>query len=116
MSIHQSLKVATKLLRSRNVMNRAERLDRLKELGRWDEAKDSIFHLPKTKSALVKKIGKKKKKKEKEEGAEAAAAPGAAPAAGAAAGAKAPAAGAKAAAPAAKGAAPAAAAKPAGKK
>lgn len=111
MSIHQSLKVSSSLTRARNVMTRSERLERLKELGKWDETKDSVFHLPKTKSAVGKKIGKKKKKK-KEEAAEGAAA---APAAGAA---GAPAAGAKPAAGAApaKGAAAAPAAKPAAKK
>ena len=70
MSIHQSLKVASKLLRTRNVFTRTERLDRLKELGKWDEAKDSVFHLPKTKTQIGKKLGKKKKKKKEEEAAE----------------------------------------------
>ena len=96
MSIHQSLKLSSSLTRARNVMTRSERLERLKELGKWDETKDSVFHLPKTKSAVGKKVGKKKKKKKEEAAAE-----GAAPAAGAKPAAGAPA---KAAAPAAKAA------------
>lgn len=109
MSIHKSLKLSSALVRSRNVFTRSERLERLKELGKWDESKDSCFHLPKVKTQIGKKIGKKKKKKEEGEAAEGTAA---APAAGAAA----PAAGA--AAPAKPAAAPAASAKsaPAAKK
>jgi small basic protein (TIGR04137 family) len=111
MSIHKSLKVSSKLVRSRNVFTRGERIDRLKELGKWDEKKDSLFHLPKVKTQWGKKVGKKKKEKKKEE--EGAAEGAAAPAAGAAA----PAAGAKAApAAGAKAAAPAAGAKAAEKK
>lgn len=88
MSIHKSLKVSSKLVRSRNVFTRGERIERLKELGKWDEKKDSLFHLPKVKTQFGKKVGKKKKEKKKEEGEAAAegaaAAPGAAaPAAGA---------------------------------
>ena len=81
MSIHKSLKVASSLARSRNVFKRGERLEKLSEFGKWDEKKDSVFHLPKVKTTTGKKVGKKKKEK-KAEGAEGAAA---APAAGAAA-------------------------------
>jgi small basic protein (TIGR04137 family) len=117
MSLDRSLKSANALIRHRNVLTRAERLDKLMEDEKWNESK-SPMGLPKVghrKQTLAKAV--------KEETAEGAAAPGAAPVAGAApaAGAKgaAPAAGAKAAAPAAgaKGAAPAAkAAAPAKKK
>lgn len=104
MSIDASLKGANMLIRHRNVLNRAERLDKLKEDEKWDESK-SVYNLPKVghrKAVIVKTA-----KAETAEGAAAPAAAGAAPAA-AAAGAKAaapapaPAAGAKAAAPAAK--------------
>ena len=73
MSLHKSLKVSSWLRRKRNVLKREERLDRLAELGKWEEG-DSVFHLPKTRIALVKKLGKKKKKKKEEEEAAAAAA------------------------------------------
>src|SRR5438067_7323898 len=110
MSLDPSLKGANALIRHRNVLTRAERLEKLKEEEKWTDAK-SVFGLPKVahRKATVAKAAK-------EEAAEAAAAgtPGAvaAPAAGAAA--AAPAKGA-AGAPAkgaagAKGAAPAAAA------
>ncbi len=114
MSLDRSLKSASSLVRHRNVLTRAERVDRLKELEKWNDS-STILGLPKVanrKMALA-----KAEKEETEEGATPAAAGAAAPAgAKGAAGAK-PAAGAKAAAPAAKGAAPAkAAAAPAGKK
>jgi small basic protein (TIGR04137 family) len=103
MSLDPSLKGANALIRHRNVLTRAERLDKLKEEEKWTEAK-SVFGLPKVahrKAALAKAT--------KEEAAEAGAA--GTPAAGAAAPA-----GAAAAAPA-KGAAgaPAKGAAPAGK-
>lgn len=98
MSLDRSLKSASSLVRHRNVLTRAERLDVLKDEEKWDENK-SVFGLP--------KVGHRKQEvggKSKDE----APAEGTAPAAGGAA-AAAPAAGAKAAAPAA-GAAKAAAA------
>jgi len=120
MSLDRSLKGANALVRHRNVLTRAERLDQLKEEEKWTEAK-SVFGLPKVahrKQEVIKAV-------KEEVAVEGAAVPGAAapvaggvPAAGAkgAAGAKAaaPAAGAKgAAAPAAAGKAAPAAAKPA---
>ncbi len=95
MSLDRSLKAANALIRHRNVLNRAERLDKLKEEEKWDESK-SVFGLPKV--AHRKVVIAKAPKEAPAEGAEAAAVAGA-PVAGAA-----PAAGA-AAAPAAKGAA-----------
>ena len=92
------------LVRHRNVLNRAERLEVLKDQEKWDEQK-SVFGLPKVahrKVAVVKAV--------KEE-VEAVAVEGAAPVAGAAP-AAAPAAGAK---PAPGAKAPAAAAAPAAK-
>ncbi len=81
MSIDRSLKTANALTRHRNVLTRAERIAKLKDLEKWESGK-SPFGLPKVAHRNL-KVGKKTKKKE--EGAE-----GAAPAAGAAA-AKAPA-------------------------
>lgn len=117
MSLDRSLRGASSLVRHRNVLTRAERLDVLAEQEKWDASKP-VLGLPKVghrKQALAKAA--------KEEGAEGAtpAAGGAAPAAKGAAGAKgaAPAAGGKAAAAGAKAAAPAAGAKaaaPAAKK
>jgi small basic protein (TIGR04137 family) len=113
MSLDRSLKSANSLVRHRNVLTRAERLDKLKEQEKWSEDKNTVFGLPKVahrKAAVIKSV-----KEEAAEGATATA--GAAPAAAgkaapaAAAGAKgaaAPAAGGKAAAPAAGKAAPAA--------
>ncbi|MHC4832033.1 MAG: small basic protein [Planctomycetota bacterium] len=70
MSIHKSLKVAASLVRKRSVMTRGERLERLEELGKWDESK-SVFNLPKTRMPVAKKLGKKKKKKKDDEAADA---------------------------------------------
>jgi len=77
MSLDRSLRSANSLIRHRNVLTRAERLDKLAEDEKWDESK-SVFGLPKVehrKQALAKAV--------KEETAEGAA--GATPAAGAAA-------------------------------
>jgi small basic protein (TIGR04137 family) len=97
MSIHSSLRGSKSLVGERSVFTRIERLAALKKTGKFDDAKDSPYGIPKVRTRF-KVAGAKKVKAEK------AAAPGAAatPAAGA------PAAGAKA-------AAPAAAAKPAKK-
>jgi small basic protein (TIGR04137 family) len=100
MSLDRSLKSASSLVRHRNVLTRAERLDRLADEEKWDDSK-SVFNLPKVGNRKMEIA--KAEKTETAEGAAAPAAGGAAPAAGA------PAAGAKGAAPAAKGAAPAAA-------
>ena len=83
MTIDKSLRVKRGAARNRSVMNRAERLAKLKEADRWKEG-DSPLGLPKVR---VRKMVIKKKKKKKEEegaaaegGAEAAAAAPAAPA------------------------------------
>ena len=116
MSIDRSLRLKDALVRHRNVLTRAERIERLKDEEKWEDGK-SVLGLPKVGH---RKVHTKKVAKEKEPGVEGAvlgaegapAAPGAAaPAAPAAKGA-APAAK-PGAAPAAKGAAPAA--KPAAK-
>jgi len=103
MSIHKSLRQKDTLVRARSVLSRWERLEKLKDQGRWKDG-DAVLGLPKVRTKW--KI--RKRKKEAAPAAGAAAVPGAAPAA---AGAAPAAAGAKgAAAPAAAGKAPAAAA------
>jgi small basic protein (TIGR04137 family) len=119
MSIDRSLKSKGSLTRHRNVLNRSERIERLKSEDRWEEG-DELFGLPKVAN---RKVSVGKKTKDEKAAADAAAtdtaAAAAAPVAGAKPGAKAaapgakPAAGAKAATPAAK---PAAGAKAAGGK
>ncbi|HOA74554.1 MAG TPA: small basic protein [Phycisphaerae bacterium] len=64
MSIDRSLKTAGNLARHRNVLTRAERIVKLKDLERWDEGK-SPFGLPKVANRNL-KVGKKSKKKEEE--------------------------------------------------
>jgi small basic protein (TIGR04137 family) len=108
MSIDRSLRLKDALVRHRNVLTRAERIEKLQDEEKWDDS-SSVLGLPKVghRKARTKKVAK-----EKEEGAEGTVAgvEGAPAAAGAA-----PAPGAKAA-PAAKAGAPAAkAAAPAGK-
>ncbi len=100
MSLDRSLKGANMLVRHRNVLTRAEKLEQLQDEEKWNESK-SVFGLPKVghrKQELAKVV--------KEEAPAEGAAAAAAPAAGAAA-AKAPAAAAGKA-PAAAGKAPAA--------
>jgi small basic protein (TIGR04137 family) len=111
MSLDPSLKSASSLVRHRNVLTRGERLEKLADLGKWNDEKSPL--------GLV-KVGNRKQVmagKEKTDATATTPAVAGAPAAGAA-GAKgaAPAAGAKAAAPAAGAKAAAPAAKPAGKK
>jgi len=81
MTLDKSLRVRRGMIRSRNVLNRAERLSRLQETERWKEG-DSPFGLPKVRVAKL--AMKKKKVKKAEEGAEGEAAAAAAPAAPAA--------------------------------
>lgn len=64
MSLHKSLSGGSKLSGQRNVLTRAERLQRLTEEGRFVEG-DPVYGLPKVRTIAVK--AKKKKKKEKEE-------------------------------------------------
>ena len=73
MTMDRSLRVQRGLARSRSVLNRAERIERLKASERWQEG-DSPFGLDKVrvyKLALKKK--KKKEEESEEEGAEASA-------------------------------------------
>ncbi len=50
MSQHPSLKSASKIVAKRNVLKRFERIDLLRERGKWKEG-DRATSLPKTKSA-----------------------------------------------------------------
>lgn len=102
MSLDRSLRAANALIRHRNVLTRAERLDRLVEAEKWDDRK-SILGLPKVGNRkLDTKGGGEKKEAAEGEAAAAPAAKGAAPAGKGAAPAGKAAPAAKAAAPAAK--------------
>lgn len=68
MSLHKSLSTGGKLARTRNVWTRAERIERLKEDGRFVQG-DDVYGLPKVRTVFKAK-GKKKKKKDEEEKAE----------------------------------------------
>ena len=68
MTMDKSLKVRSGMARARSVLNRAERIQRLKTADRWQEG-DSPFGLAKVRVYKL-AIKKKKKKKEEEEGAE----------------------------------------------
>jgi len=86
MSIDSSLKVKDALVRHRNVLTRAERIEKLKDEERWEEDA-SVLGLPKVAHRKTHAGKKAAKEKEAAEGevvaAEGAAAPaGAAPAAG----------------------------------
>ena len=79
MSIDPSLKVKSGQLTARNVLTRAERIERLKKARKWADG-DSVMGLPKVRTVFKQK-GKKKAEK-KEAAAAAPGAEGAAPAAG----------------------------------
>jgi small basic protein (TIGR04137 family) len=64
MTMDRSLKVQAGAIKSRNVLTRAERITRLKELDRWDDEM-SVVGMPKVR--VVKVSLKKKKKVKKEE-------------------------------------------------
>jgi small basic protein (TIGR04137 family) len=72
MTMDKSLKVRLGLARSRSVLTRGERIERLKTSDRWKEG-ESPVGLPKVRVYKL-SMKKKKKKKEEEEGAEAPAA------------------------------------------
>ncbi|MDA1212608.1 MAG: small basic protein [Planctomycetota bacterium] len=60
MTIDKSLKISRGLIRTRNVLTRAERIEKLTETDRWQEG-DTPYGLPKVR--VVKMVLKKKKKK-----------------------------------------------------
>ncbi len=63
MTIDKSLKVRTGMMRTRNVLTRAERIEKLKASDRWSEG-DSVHGLAKVR---VQKLAMKRKKKVKTE-------------------------------------------------
>lgn len=63
MTIDKSLKVKKGGVANKSVMTRVERINRLKELGKWEDS-NAILGMPKVR---VVKISMKKKKKEKTE-------------------------------------------------
>ena len=65
MSIHRSFRSANRLQKHRNVLTRAERIEKLETMKKWQEEQDSVFNLPKVRNIKIK--GKKKKSKEEEE-------------------------------------------------
>ena len=74
MTIDKSLRIRRGLVRSRNVLNRAERIKKLSETDRWQEG-DSPLGLAKVRVETV-VIKKKKKKEETDDAAEETAAEG----------------------------------------
>ena len=78
MTIDRSLRVRKGMLSNRNVLKRAERLEKLQETERWQEG-DSVFGLPKVRIEKVALKRKKKAKKVDEETEETAATLEAAP-------------------------------------
>lgn len=80
MSIDKSLKKRGSLARSRNVLKRHERIEKLKEIERWTEA-DGPFNLLKTRVTKVSTKKSAPKKAAEETTAAASAAAAAAPAA-----------------------------------
>jgi small basic protein (TIGR04137 family) len=50
MSIHGSFHGKGGFTKHRNVLSRAERIERLKVDGRWAEGKNSVFNLPKVRN------------------------------------------------------------------
>ena len=66
MTVDGSLKRKGRLSRSRNVLTRDERIEKLTERGKFDLSVDSPFGLQKTR-VMKAVIGKKKKKEKKED-------------------------------------------------
>jgi len=69
MTMDKSLRVRRGLVRSRSVLTRAERIERLKASDRWQDG-DSPFALAKVRVYKISLKKKKKKKKEEGEGEE----------------------------------------------
>jgi small basic protein (TIGR04137 family) len=67
MTMDKSLRTRQGLVRSRSVLTRGERIERLKAADRWEEG-DSPFGLAKVRVYKLAMKKKKKKKKEDEEG------------------------------------------------
>ncbi len=82
MSLDRSLKAANALIRHRNVLTRAERLEKLKEQEKWNDSK-SVYGLPKVAHRKMETAKGAAKADAGEAGAAVGTAPAAAPAAGA---------------------------------
>ena len=67
MTIDKSLKIRRGMIRTRNVLTRAERIEKLRDTDRWQEG-DSPTGLAKVRVQTV--VIKKKKKKKEEDGTE----------------------------------------------
>lgn len=67
MSLDKSLKTKSSLVRARNVLKRAERIEKLQFEDRWVDGQPALG-LPKVRVEKV-SLGKKKKKKKEEEDA-----------------------------------------------
>lgn len=63
MSIDRSLKIGNALSRHRNVLSRAERVEKMTEEGMWQEG-DDVTGLPKVSNRKAGAGGKKKKKED----------------------------------------------------
>jgi len=61
MSIHSSLRGASNLVGERSVLTRVERLQKLAKDGKFDEATDSVYGLPKVRTKFRVVSGKKAK-------------------------------------------------------
>ncbi|XZE53238.1 small basic protein [Planctomycetaceae bacterium SH139] len=66
MTMDKSLKVQAGAIKSRNVLTRAERIERLKTLDRWNEDSEAVG-MPKVRVVKVSLKKKKKVKKEEDE-------------------------------------------------
>lgn len=66
MTIDKSLRVRAGMIRQRNVLTRAERLEKLKESERWQDG-DAVLGMPKVRVIKISLKKKKKVKKEEEE-------------------------------------------------
>ena len=69
MTIDKSLKIKAGSAKTRNVLTRPERLDKLIADERWKEG-DPVYGIPKVRVAKLAMKKKKKEKKEEEEGTE----------------------------------------------
>ena len=67
MTIDKSLRIRTGMMRTRNVLTRAERIEKLKASDRWADG-DTVHGLPKVRVQKLALKKKKKAKKEDEEG------------------------------------------------
>ena len=70
MSLDKSLKSKSALVRKRNVLTRAERIERLEEEEKWTGGQDSTFGLPKVKPHVIAVPKERVRREEPQEEAE----------------------------------------------